>query len=180
MDAKTEPSTSSSSKATPSTTTTASSYKNVFTCHLCQLYAKYDYYGTRPLDRHLLNKPVAELTAEQRTHLLNIVAKKQQQRETLVLLEKCFVCDDPFSQTKGTNYLILGSKCSVCDHMVCPSAECSFFYYKRRFCLKCAAAFIQDEHCDEFPAELRAELAKVIHNNPNLNQEDLAKNETQL
>jgi hypothetical protein len=143
-----------------------SALRNVFTCHLCKIHSRFDYYGTRPLDRALLAKPTEELTQEQKTQLANIFNKK---RETVILLEKCYICDDPFNQLKSANYLILGSNCSVCDRMVCVSSECSFFYYKRRFCLKCASAFIQDTDSNEFPAELKSELIKSISNKPNLN-----------
>jgi hypothetical protein len=170
MEVKTEPPHELSNEAPKQTSSEKKvadqTHTSVFTCHLCKLYSKFDYYGTRPLDRLLLSKPADELTAEEKIKLANIFSKK---RETVILMEKCFICDDPFSQLKAANYLILGSKCSVCSHLVCMSSECSFFYYKRRFCLKCASAFIQDTDSNEFPIELKSELIKLISNNPNLN-----------
>lgn len=135
----------------------------VFSCHVCQLYSKYDYYGTRPLDRHLLNKPTSELTSEQKNLLAN-----NKKRENLILLEKCYVCDDPFSQLRSSNYLILGSLCSQCHQMVCVSGECSFFYYNKRFCMKCAKSLLQTDYHVEFPAELKAEIVKALSSNSKL------------
>ncbi|CAF0913206.1 unnamed protein product [Brachionus calyciflorus] len=124
--------------------------KNLFKCSKCSLSAKYTYYGNRPLDRYLLSKQNDELTNEQ----LNYLNSKR--RENIILLEKSFVCDDPFTQLKSTNYLILGSLCSQCSKMVCSnSSECSLFYYKKRFCIDCARVNIE-----EFPSEIQQEILK--------------------
>lgn len=115
---------------------------DIFRCELCRLHAKYNYYGTRPLERH--NEPGSQQPAG------------QSRKEDLTLLEKCFVCDDPFVESKQRNFLILGSRCSQCQAMVCVSSRCSLFYYTKRFCMKCAKLNI-----DEFPAEIKAELIKI-------------------
>ena len=102
----------------------------MFKCSKCSLSAKYSYYGSRPLDRYLLSKEKDELTNEQLSYL------NSKKRESVVLLEKSFICDDPFSQMKSSNYLILGSLCSQCDKMVCSSSsECSIFIIKKGFVL---------------------------------------------
>ena len=145
-------------KLSPST---SQSYMKTFTCYLCNLHSKYDYYGTRPLDRHLLNKPIDELTNDQKNQL------NSKKKENIILMEKCFVSDDPFSELKSANFLVLGSRCSVCQQMVCPQIECSFFYYNKRFCLTCASIYIRDTSNDEFPLELKSELIKIINNNNN-------------
>jgi hypothetical protein len=133
----------------------------VFTCYMCNLYSKYDYYGTRPLDRFLLSKPIEELTSEQKVQLSNSLNNKK--KENVILLEKSYICDDPFSQLKSSNYLILGSNCSVCSRMVCVNNDCSFFYYKKRFCLKCASNYIKDKSSNEFPIELKTEILKMMN-----------------
>ena len=144
--------------------------KNIFACHLCNLYSKYDYYGTRPLDRYLLSKSVEELTSEQKNQLLNLNNKK---RENLILLEKCFITDDPFNPLKSSNYLILGSKCFECKKQVCVGNECSFFYYNKRFCFKCASDIIKDSKMsNEFPNELRNELIKILNKSVKLEESD--------
>lgn len=126
----------------------------MFKCSKCSLSAKYSYYGTRPLDRYLLSKETDELTSEQLSYL------NSKKRETIVLLEKSFVCDDPFSQMKSSNYLILGSLCSQCEKMVCSnSSECSIFYYKKRFCIDCAK-----KNLVEFPNEIQVEILKNYKN----------------
>lgn len=122
----------------------------MFICTKCNLSAKYSYYGRRPLDRYLLSKSTEELTSEQIFYL------NSKKRETIILLEDSFVCDDPFSQMKASNYLILGSLCSLCNKMVCSnSTDCSLFYFKKRFCLDCAK-----QNMIEFPVEIQLEISK--------------------
>ena len=122
--------------------------RNVFKCSMCDLYSKYVYYGTRPLQRHQqANEPKQ--------------TQSSNKRESLILMENAYVCDDPFSELKSANFLILGSNCSQCQKMVCMSNECSFFYFKKRFCLRCARDYMST---DEFPAEIKSELGKYIRN----------------
>lgn len=122
----------------------------MFICSKCNLSAKYSYYGRRPIDRYLLSKPTEQLTSEQIFYL------NSKKRETIILLEDSFVCDDPFSQMKASNYLILGSLCSLCNKMVCSnSTDCSFFYFKKRFCLDCGK-----QNMIDFPAEVQIEISK--------------------
>ena len=83
-------------------------------------------------------------------------------KESIALLENCYVCDDPFSAVKSYNYLVLGANCFTCNQMCCMSNECSIFYYKKRFCLKCAEVNLKMEK-EEFPVELKNELVKLIN-----------------
>ncbi len=108
-----------------------SSYKNLFKCTNCDLYAKYDYYGNKPAEHYLKTS-----------------------KDSLILLENCYICDDPFSDLR-TNYLILGSNCIECKNMICLNSDCSIFYYNKRFCIKCAI-----KNLDEFPNEIKNELKK--------------------
>ena len=139
--------------------------KPVFTCYICDLYATYDYYGTRPLDRHA-NLTKLSATSDQADQAVNkkSSATARAKKETIVLFEKAYVRDDPFSQMKALNYLILCANCSVCNKMVCVGAECSFFYYNRRFCLNCSEEYIDQERetSIEFPQELVNELMKTF------------------
>lgn len=125
---------------------------DLFKCFICNIHSKYNYYGTRPLERLLISKSPGELTSEQKNYLVNSAKK-----ENVILLEKCFVCDDPFSQTKASNYLILGAKCFHCDKMVCVGSECSIFYYKKRFCVNCVKL-----NMDQFPKEIITEILKLL------------------
>jgi hypothetical protein len=123
--------------------------KQVFKCHLCGIYANYSYYGNKVLERN------QDSSAGQQ--------KKQTKKENLILIEKSYICDDPFSELRSINYLILGANCFECNQMVCVSAECSFFYYNKRFCLKCANDHIQDDKKRlEFPVELINEIKKIV------------------
>jgi len=73
--------------------------------------------------------------------------------------EDCFVMVDPFSprQTKGgSNFLVLGGRCSQCDRDVC--VGCSIFY-TRRFCVKCATFNI-----NEFPSDVQKRIVKLAEN----------------
>ncbi|CAL1568933.1 unnamed protein product [Knipowitschia caucasica] len=79
--------------------------------------------------------------------------QKPPNTRAIVLLEECFVAKDPFSPDKE-KFLILGSCCSLCDKCVCVGADCSLFYTKR-FCMQCV-----NQHLDQFPHQIRAELAK--------------------
>uniref|UniRef100_A0A3B4BMG2 Cysteine-rich DPF motif domain-containing protein 1 n=1 Tax=Periophthalmus magnuspinnatus TaxID=409849 RepID=A0A3B4BMG2_9GOBI len=79
--------------------------------------------------------------------------QKPPNTRAIVLLEECFVTKDPFSPDKE-KFLILGSTCSVCSKCVCAGADCSLFYTKR-FCVQCV-----NKHLDQFPHQIRAELAK--------------------
>ena len=115
-------------------TPTKSSYKNLFKCNNCELYAKYDYFGNKPTEHYLNNKS----------------------KDSIILLENAYICDDPFSDLK-INYLILGSNCFECKKMICLSLECSIFYYNKRFCIQCALNNLQ-----EFPLEIKKELQKYI------------------
>lgn len=133
-------------------TTTAPSKqeeRKVFKCSTCGLFSRYEYFGTKPLERHSQQK---QSQSSQQT----------QKKENIILLEKSYVSDDPFSELKSANYLVLGSNCNVCNQMVCVSNECSFFYFKRRFCFKCATQYM-----DEFPLEIKTEINKFKEKNSN-------------
>ncbi|XP_023696273.1 cysteine-rich DPF motif domain-containing protein 1 [Paramormyrops kingsleyae] len=79
--------------------------------------------------------------------------QKPPDTRAIVLLEECFVMKDPFSPNRD-KFLILGSNCSVCHRTVCVGTDCSLFYTKR-FCLPCV-----HKHLDQFPLQIRNELAK--------------------
>ncbi|XP_074554530.1 cysteine-rich DPF motif domain-containing protein 1 [Halichoeres trimaculatus] len=79
--------------------------------------------------------------------------QKPPNTRAIVLLEECFVTRDPFSPDKE-KFLVLGSKCSLCGISVCVGSECSLFYTKR-FCMQCV-----NQHLDQFPRQVQAELAK--------------------
>ncbi len=120
--------------------------RKVFKCHLCNLFARYDYFGTKPLERHYSS---ATSTNQQ-----------QKQKETLILFESAYICDDPFSELKSNNYLVLGAKCNICNKQVCVSSECSFIYFNKRFCFKCAT-----QYENEFTNEIKLEINKYIERN---------------
>lgn len=127
--------------------TTPVSYdsENIFRCKSCNLHAKYNYYGVKPLERH----DKVSATKETSTNV---------RKEDIQLLEKCFVCDDPFLESRSANFLILGSRCFNCKSMICVRSKCSVFYYTKRFCIKCA-----QDNLDSFPKEIQAELVKNIN-----------------
>ncbi|KAM9824220.1 cysteine-rich DPF motif domain-containing protein 1 [Neosynchiropus ocellatus] len=79
--------------------------------------------------------------------------QKPPNTRAIVLLEDCFLTKDPFSPDKE-KFLILGSNCSMCGVCVCVGGDCSLFY-TRRFCMECVR-----KHLDQFPQQIRAELAK--------------------
>ncbi|XP_060886092.1 cysteine-rich DPF motif domain-containing protein 1 [Labrus mixtus] len=79
--------------------------------------------------------------------------QKPPNTRAIVLLEECFVTRDPFSPDRE-KFLVLGSSCSLCSMCVCVAPECSLFYTKR-FCMQCV-----NKHLDQFPQQIRAELAK--------------------
>jgi len=82
--------------------------KKYFTCNDCGLNEEYDFYGkTAPFCR------------------------------SIVFQEDSYICRDPFtaySSGNSTNFLLIGSNCSLCNSMTCQ--ECSVFY-TRRICKKC-------------------------------------------
>jgi hypothetical protein len=84
-----------------------------FTCADCGLSEDADYYGRKPYFCR-----------------------------TIVFHEDSYICRDPFSPqaSNNTNFLLLGSNCSVCKEMTCQ--ECSVFYTKR-LCAKCAISASQ-------------------------------------
>ena len=112
-----------------------------FRCHLCNIFAKYHYFGTRPIERHF--------------------SSSSKRADEFVLMEKSYVCDDPFSEPKPTNFLVLGSDCFACKRQVCVRAECSVFYYNKRFCLKCAESEVASGS-GEFPTEVVNEINKMV------------------
>ena len=156
---------------TTSTNLSSSSTHNIkmFKCHMCNLYTKYDYYGTRPVERHLLNRLDKEqLTDEELKEKAKLIDSIKNKKESIALLEKCYVCDDPFSTVKSSSYLVLGANCFTCKLMTCMSNECSVFYYNKRFCLKCASTHLEEDSKNndacEFPVELKNEILKLISN----------------
>ena len=80
--------------------------------------------------------------------------------EDIVLIEKSFICDDPFDVQDNKSFLILGSLCNKCDQMVCNGNTCSFFYFKKRFYFKCAVII----NPTEFPKEIQLEIKKYLNN----------------
>ena len=153
----------SSKEGTLEPTKASTTNIKMFKCHMCNLYTKYDYYGTRPVERHLLNRyDKDDLTDEEKKEKIKLIDSIQNKKESIVLLEKCYICDDPFAEVKSYNYLVLGANCFTCKQMACMSNECSVFYYKKRFCLKCVAQHLEDDQ-EEFPTELKSELVKIIN-----------------
>ncbi|KAG7259831.1 hypothetical protein CRUP_006963 [Coryphaenoides rupestris] len=96
--------------------------EDTFTCGSCGLSSPYSYYGQKPPNTR-----------------------------AIVLLEECFVTKDPFSPDKE-RFLVLGSRCSLCDRETCVGADCSIFY-TRRFCVRCV-----NKNLEQFPAQIRSEL----------------------
>ncbi|XP_001507957.2 cysteine-rich DPF motif domain-containing protein 1 isoform X2 [Ornithorhynchus anatinus] len=96
----------------------------LFECRLCGLSAPYGYVGRRPPDSR-----------------------------SVVLLEESYVTRDPFAPGKD-KFLVVGSRCGLCDKPVCAGPGCSLFYSKR-FCLPCTW-----ENIDAFPREIRHDLEK--------------------
>lgn len=120
--------------------------EKIFKCRLCNLIGNYTYYGRRPLERHQKNN-----FENQSIYQASNISRKSE----IELLEKCFVCDDPFAENKSANFLILGSRCFYCKKMVCVKSKCSIFYYTKRFCLNCTK-----DNLDSFPKEIRLEITK--------------------
>ncbi|KAM6896421.1 cysteine-rich DPF motif domain-containing protein 1 [Lycodopsis pacificus] len=104
--------------------TTSLTPQKTFTCQLCGLSSPFTYYGQKPPNTR-----------------------------AIVLLEECFVTQDPFSPDKE-KFLVLGSTCSLCSTCVCVGPDCSLFYTKR-FCMQCV-----NKHLKQFPLQIQAELAK--------------------
>ncbi|XP_039965101.1 cysteine-rich DPF motif domain-containing protein 1 [Bactrocera tryoni] len=80
----------------------------------------------------------------------------------LKLLEDSFVLRDPFQsppirwKPKAEYFVIIGSRCTVCENVVCKGAECSF-YFTCTYCLACAK-----KHINKFPIESQAKLRKQL------------------
>ena len=117
---------------------------NTYSCHLCGFFGMYSYFGNKPLERNpsLIHK------------------SRDSKSEDIVLIEKSFICDDPFDVQDNKSFLILGSLCNKCDQMVCNGNTCSFFYFKKRFCFKCAVII----NPTEFPKEIQLEIKKYLNN----------------
>ncbi|XP_039625188.1 cysteine-rich DPF motif domain-containing protein 1 isoform X1 [Polypterus senegalus] len=98
--------------------------EQLFSCDLCGLTSPFSYYGQKPPNTR-----------------------------SIVLLEECYVMKDPFSPEKD-KFMIIGSRCSLCNKNVCVGMECSLFYTKR-FCLPCV-----NIHFKEFPDQVQMEIAK--------------------
>ncbi|KAM6895247.1 cysteine-rich DPF motif domain-containing protein 1 [Xenentodon cancila] len=79
--------------------------------------------------------------------------QKPPNTRAIVLLEESFVTKDPFTPDRE-RFLVLGSNCRRCGLGVCVGPDCSLFY-TRRFCMRCV-----NEHLDQFPHQIQAELAK--------------------
>lgn len=94
--------------------------KDIFQCSLCTLKEPYLYFGKQPP--------------------FNTKIKFK---------ENCYIMKDPFSPPNKYQFLILGSKCSVCSNDVCPGPECSI-YFTRRFCTRCLR-----ENLDAFPPQIQ-------------------------
>ncbi|XP_054609432.1 cysteine-rich DPF motif domain-containing protein 1 [Dunckerocampus dactyliophorus] len=104
--------------------TTNEAHVNTFTCQFCGLSCPFTCYGQKPPNTR-----------------------------AIVLLEESFVTKDPFSPDKE-KFLVLGSKCSLCNATVCVGSDCSLFY-TRRFCMRCV-----NKNLDQFPWQIQAELGK--------------------
>nr|XP_040030789.1 cysteine-rich DPF motif domain-containing protein 1 [Gasterosteus aculeatus aculeatus] len=104
--------------------TTSDPRPKIFTCQVCELSSPFTYHGQKPPNTR-----------------------------AIVLLEECFVTQDPFSPDRE-KFLVLGSACSLCDTRVCVGSDCSLFYTKR-FCMRCV-----NKHLEQFPRQIQAELAK--------------------
>lgn len=74
--------------------------------------------------------------------------------KSITILENAYLMKDPF--TDENKCIILGSHCTICNHMICISQDCSLFY-KSRFCLKCVGSNIE-----EFPKEIQIEANKKL------------------
>jgi len=96
-----------------------------FQCSLCGVCEDYSYHGRSPrFCRHI------------------------------VLLEDCFVIQDPFNKFDSAEdkFLVLGGECAACGCCVCQGAACSV-YYTKRFCMECAKA-----NRDKFPPEVQTKI----------------------
>lgn len=71
--------------------------------------------------------------------------------------EECYYMRNPFeppnihkAQRDYTidDFVVVGSKCSICEQLICVDEECSLFY-KNTYCLKCV---LRERH--SFPIEL--------------------------
>jgi hypothetical protein len=85
--------------------------KKIFSCNDCGLNEEYDFFGKNP--------PFCR---------------------SIVFHENSYVCRDPFSafsSGNSSNFLLLGSNCSLCKAMTCQ--DCSIFYTKR-LCKKCTTS----------------------------------------
>ncbi|KAK5649132.1 hypothetical protein RI129_004024 [Pyrocoelia pectoralis] len=82
--------------------------KLYFSCTLCNLHERYDYFGKSPEFVH------------------NYKFK-----------EDSYIIEDPFSPPKRGEYLVLGSHCIKCKISVCKDNNCSF-YFDGTYCIKCA------------------------------------------
>ncbi|NXO16870.1 CDPF1 protein, partial [Oriolus oriolus] len=69
------------------------------------------------------------------------------------LLEEAYVMKDPFTPDKD-QFLISGSRCSLCSRAVCVGTDWSLFYSKR-FCLPCVK-----ESLRAFPLEIQEDMDK--------------------
>ncbi|XP_043092639.1 cysteine-rich DPF motif domain-containing protein 1 [Puntigrus tetrazona] len=96
----------------------------VFACELCEVSGPYSFYGQKPPNTR-----------------------------AIVLLEECYGTKDPFSPERE-KFLVLGSRCCLCDKTVCVGTDCSLFYTKR-FCLPCVRA-----HLQQFPEAVQSEVLR--------------------
>ncbi|KAL1513609.1 hypothetical protein ABEB36_003000 [Hypothenemus hampei] len=98
-----------------------------FECTLCGLKERYEYFGKEP--------PF---------------------QKSFILLEDCYVIEDPFLPPKQGHSLILGSNCNSCTKPICKDGNCSV-YYNGSFCIKCAKISI-----NKFPNAVQEKLNKII------------------
>ncbi|KAB0803574.1 hypothetical protein PPYR_00544 [Photinus pyralis] len=82
--------------------------KRYFSCKLCNLHERYDYFGKSP-----------EFVRNYK------------------LKEDSYVLEDPFAPPKRGEYLILGAHCVQCKISVCKDSNCSF-YINGTYCMPCA------------------------------------------
>lgn len=99
--------------------------KEKFQCSYCTLNENYVYYGRQP--------PF---------------------NSKIKFKEECYIMKDPFSPSKY-NFLVLGSKCSICSKVVCHNQDCSLFFSKR-FCFSCVR-----DHLSDFPKEIQLKFLKT-------------------
>lgn len=100
----------------------------IFKCYLCAMEETYDYKGKTP------------------NFLKNVI-----------MLEDCYVMEDPFSPPGRHEFLTLGADCSVCEKSVCKGLDCSFFY-SMTYCKNCLKTRL-----NTFPYNVQMKIKKLFN-----------------